>query len=477
MMKILASTQNPFDIFDSNPWVPDGSFTNDDKRYHELVRLSRFYYRNDPFVSAVINRIAEVGATEVIIDQGNLTDNEYALLEYVKIRLQHYLKNAIRELLLSGLLYTEVTFKDVDSSYLRRIGVRYKIGAQLPSSISFRNPENLYLRSVTSPEDVVYFYKIPERLKDFILSDGVWPDTFEQDKETFRFLKEKYPKLVKAVKEGKDKLQIYPKYEVVRLNTSPDTTYPTPYLAPILPLLRHKRNLRRMDYALAARAIISILHIKVGNDEFPVTKDDEDVLDELRNEFAIPACRQPGDYERIFQLFTNHTVDINWIVPPLEALLNSDKYENVNDEILIGLGFPRSMLVGETKRSQAGNADISNAIVKTILHTIRNDVIIVIRQIIHDIIKLNGFRGRPSGIRLAPFNLVKFGEMVEALRDLYETGNISRDTYLSVIGASFKEEAVKMLQEQEFIKEHNLREYAPVPYSPQPESDNNKGQE
>ncbi len=464
--KVIANILSPFDTFEKNPWAPFSDQNEDRNRYVKIVRKSRFFYRYSPIISSVINRIAEIGATDIIIERGSLNSNESSLLDYVRVKLQRFLKDAIREILLSGLLFTEVFFEEVDAQKLRRLGIKYLQTAILPSSISFRNPENLILKSVLSPDDIVFYYKIPDKLRDFILNDGVWTDTGEKDEETYRILLEQSPTLVENVKKGVTEFRIEPNYEVIKLNSSPDTPYPTPYLTPIIPILEHKRNLRRMDYAMAARAIISILHVKVGNDEYPLTKDDEEILDELRAQFNIPAySSRYGDYERIFQLFTNHTVDINWVTPPIEALLNTEKYDNINEEILLGLGFPRYLIVGETRRSQAGNADIANSIIKTILQTIRNDIIIVIRQIMYDIMEKNKFRGRPGSIRLAPFNLVRFKELFEAYQYLYETANISRRTLNSLIGASYIEEAAKMKEEQEIISKEGLREFTPMPFS------------
>jgi len=130
-----------------------------------------------------------------------------------------------------------------------------------------------------------------------------------------------------------------------------DAEYPIPYLYPGLESYKHKRNLRRMDYSIASRVISAILHVKAGSDEFPLTEDQQDVLDDLESKFHWREGISPTDIERVFTLFTNHTIELNWVFPDVEALLNDKKYDAVNKDIILALGFPRILITGETERS------------------------------------------------------------------------------------------------------------------------------
>lgn len=450
------------DLYDSNPWEV-GLFQDSDRdHYVKRVKKSRFFYRNEPLISAIINRIADIGATDVVIGSGSLTKSETQLLNSISDMLVDYIRNAIRELLLSGLLFTEVYFDIYDDKELRLLGIQYKKEAILPKNITFRPPENLEIKGFIAQNDTSYYYIIPDKLIELIQTKG--KSVFGEDStELYKLLKENYPNIVKAVEKGENKVKVYPRYKVIYWNTMPDSVYPVPMLSPVLALLQHKRNIRRMDYSLAARAILMIMHIKAGNDEFPVTRDDEDILDDLREQMSLPSGTMY--YDRIFQLFTNHTIDIDWITPPVDVLLDDNKYKYIDEEILMGLGFPRMLLTAEATRSQASSQDLADFIMRTMLNPIRKSLLIVVRQIIYDIIEKNGFRGKPSFIQLKPVHFAKFRDLFEALRYLYETRVISRTTFADFIGLVHREEIEKISNENEYMRDMGVEEFAPVPYS------------
>lgn len=457
--KKIASSLINFDIFDKNPWAPFESGYNDKEKYREVVRKSRFFYREDPFIFSVINRLADIAVTEIVFDEGTLKTSEFELLKSVSTVLASYLKDAVRELLLSGLLYTEVYFDEFTSSDLRLLGIRYKRKAVLPKSIAFRNPEFIEMFGVVSPDDVVYFYEIPKQIIDVINN----PDK-EEHKDLFSVIKSRFPKLIRMVREGKTKIQITPKYRVIRLNSMTDSVYPVPYLAPVIPLLEHKRNIRRMDYAMAARAPLLIMHVRAGNDDYPVAKDDEDIIEDLRRQIYIPEAGDMESYSRIYQLITNHTIEIDWVYPPIEALLDTDKYIGINEEILLGLGIPRMILTGEAQRTQAGFADITDTVIHTMISNIRRELLILVKQILYDIITNNNFKGRIGEVRFEPIRLHRLRDFFEIVRFMYETGNLSRRSLAKFAGYDIVAELRQREKEEALMEERGLTKFAPVPY-------------
>lgn len=469
-LKFVAQISN-YDIFDKSPWVPFKEGFNSRDKYLEAIRKSRFYYREDPIIFSVINRISDIGTTRIVIDKGKLTKSEYEALQAISGYLLSYVKDAIRELLLTGLLYTEVVFEEIGVDELRTLGIPYKKSMVFPRTVFFRNPEFLHLVGASSPEDVEYIYEIPDYIVDIIDSGGesaVADIPKESARELYKKLQREAPEFVRKVKKGERFFRLQPKYRVIRLNSLSDSVYPVPYLKPVIPLLEHKRNIRRMDYALAARAILMIMHVKVGNDQYPLTKEDEEYLDELRQQMMLPGSIT-NIYDRIFQLFTPHVVDIDWITPPVDILLNVEKYEQINEEILMGLGFPRLVLYGESRRTQASAPDIANTIIHSMLDVIRSQIIVVIRQIINDVMIKNNFKGRPNVIRFEPMKIIRFRELFEAVRFLYESGSLSRQSLSEFAGYNFFEEVGKRYEEEQKLQEMNLPEFGPMPYSRNPD--------
>ena len=91
-------------------------------------------------------------------------------------------------------------------------------------------------------------------------------------------------------------------------------------------------------------------------------------------------------------------------------------------------------------------------------------------EIIKDIVKANGFKEAP-GVRFQPINLHSYQNFVQAMQFLYDGGNVSRETLDEAFGFNFDEELTKKIDEKGKLKESGVEEFAPKPYSPQP----NKG--
>ena len=161
-----------------------------------------------------------------------------------------------------------------------------------------------------------------------------------------------------------------------------------------LELLIHKRNLRAMDYAMISRVIDAILHVKVGNDTFPLTEEDDDIIDELQSQFN--RNRNVNNQERVFQFFTNHTVEISWVIPPLDALLDSGKYAEINQEILYSLGFPKFLVTGEKDKSNTGST--SSALLSPVnsMTAVRNEFALFLNAIFIEMSSRNSFSEVPA---------------------------------------------------------------------------------
>ena len=172
-----------------------------------------------------------------------------------------------------------------------------------------------------------------------------------RDLELYKILIDNYPDMVAAINSGSREMRLDNDL-VIRRKFLPDNPYPISYVASSLEALQHKRKLRRMDYSIIDKVISAIMHIKVGSDDFPITDapEDKEYIDDISTQLQMRANSRLN-LERIFQLITNHTVEIEWIFPDIELLLNDKKYDDINQEILFGLGFPRILITGESQRT------------------------------------------------------------------------------------------------------------------------------
>ena len=222
-----------------------------------------------------------------------------------------------------------------------------------------------------------------------------------------------------------------------------------------------------MDYSIASRVITAIQLFKLGNDTYPVTEDDEDVFDYIKSQMLWRNSNGKS-VEKVFQLFAPHTLDVSWVFPDTTALLDETKYSSVNRDIIYALGLPQILIVGETERSAAGgNNELALFSPQKTMENLRNKILNVIKDICYEVSSRNNFKTTPN-VEFAPLNLVEFSAYTAALKDLYDTGNISRSTYSKYFGYSFDDEMELKEKENKVLKEKELGEFAPRPFSPTP---------
>jgi hypothetical protein len=218
-----------------------------------------------------------------------------------------------------------------------------------------------------------------------------------------------------------------------------------------------------MDYSIASRVISAIQIIKLGNDLFPLTEDDEEQLTDIKNQMY---WRNTGgqDVERIFQLFSNHTLEIEWVFPNTEALLDDTKYKEVNRDIFYGLGFPAILVTGETERTGASDAEYAMLSPTQTMEAYRRKILEVLNDIASETLKLNGMKGSTE-ITFKPINLSSFRYFVDAMIKLYETGNISKETFVSQFGMNYEDEFERREREKEQLDASGLEEFPQQPFT------------
>lgn len=448
----------------TNPWSysQENLKSLDYDKYVELVNECRFFYRTEPLVSTVINKLVEIAINDIVISKNGLTDNEFRVFKSMKPKLLQFAEEMALESLLSGLVVPEVKISTVLKDDLKLWGIKRFDSLQLPVSMWVRDPKTIKISTSMMSDTPSYYLVIPDEVIYFIQNDGKY-SSGEEDKNMFDLLKTLYPEFVKLVKKGERQILLENKY-IFRRRYLSDDPYPIPYIASALDALKHKRNMRRMDYSLTTKVIGAFLHAKVGNNEFPVTDDEEDqaYLDNLRTQLNW-RFRNNNDLDRVFQLITNHTVELNWVFPDVQALINDSKYIDINQEILFGLGFPRVLITGESQRSgSATDPEISLISPIKTMENIRRKVLEVIRNICRDVAIANNFKDFPE-VRFVRLNLNKFGEFIDAINKLYDVGGLSRQSLGDFLGYDFDEELMEREREEKLFEKLNI---APVGLNP-----------
>lgn len=450
----------------TNVWTDAIKSMNKPYGYDEFVttvQLCRFFYRTEPVVSTVINKFVEIGINGLNFSKNNLTDNEFRVFTSLEPKLLDFAEQMAIEYLLSGLVAPEIGYSKInDKNYIFSLGVKKYSSLELPDSMWIRDPKSITIYTHWLSDKPTYYVKIPANIVSFIQNKGKFSDG-KEDIELYKLLVDFYPEFVAAINKGLTEVPLENNLIFRRRYTS-DNAYPIPYIASSLDALQHKRKLRRMDYSLIDKVISAILHVKVGSDDFPVTESEEDqgYLDELRSQMRMRGNTEQL-MERIFQLFTNHTVELNWVFPDSSILLDVEKYSDINQEILFGLGFPRVLITGEAAKTGTSDPELAMiAPIKT-MENFRKRIIEVIRNICREVALRNGFKNPPH-VEFEALNLHSFKDFIEGLGKLYDASALSRTTLAKVYGKDFNEELDLLEAESKELKSRNLPGFGPTPF-------------
>ena len=450
----------------TNPWTDAKLSMNkpyDFDKFVETTSLCRFFYRTEPVVSTVVNKLVEIGINDLVFSKNKLSDNEFRVYKAIKPRLLEFAEQMAQEYLLSGLVVPEVGWGTInDKEFIFSLGVKKLSSLTLPDSMWVRDPKSIKIFTFLLGDKPTYFVKIPNEVVQFVRTGGKMPDGTEQ-KELFELIKDYYPEFVKAVNEGKTEIPLFNE-NVIRRKFTSDNPYPISYVTSSLDALQHKRKLRRMDYTLIDKVITAIFHVKVGSDNFPVSEspEDQELLDDLNTQLRLRGNSEQL-LERVFQLVTNHTVELSWVFPDVDLLLDNKKYEDINQEILFGLGFPRVLITGESQRTGTSDPELAMlAPVKT-MENFRSKIIEVIRDICTKVAIENGFRNAPS-VEFKALSLHNFADFINGLSKLYDASALSRTDLAKIYGFDFMEQVDKLEVENTELTNRGLPTFGPTPF-------------
>lgn len=422
--------------------------------YHESIRLCRYFYRRDGIANTVVNRISEITATTLrnrrrtLIGEGDISDTEFELFNIVARRIQAYLQTIILSYLIDGMAIPQYEIVRIMGSRVsNKLGrTRY----YLPEGIWCRNPETIILKRILLGGKRRAFIRIPSQDVQFVQNRGTWPDG-TSDRDTYNALKEELPEYIAAIEAGQT---VFPIDDyIIHRKLLPHNEYPLPFLESALNALDHKRYLKMMDRSIATRAIEAFRHIKVGNDEYPADDDDIDA--------TKAAMNQTSSLERVYNLYTNHTIDISWVVPPLEIIMNDAKYNEANADIFFAVGFPRILTVGETEKSNAADNKIAALGIIATLKSIQLDVLEWIKRLYTEVAEKNNISRIPEPYFTA-IPLADVTQLIQYARDMLELGVISKDTAAAFYGSDHATETDQLFYEKEIDEELN-----PEPEIPQ----------
>lgn len=449
----------------ANPWKDPAKEVDKEVEFDDfvkIIRLCQFFYTTEPMVSTVINKLVEIGINDLTISKSGLSENEFRVFTALKPRLLEYAETLAQEFFLSGLVVPEISYGAVDKDTIFELGIKKYSRLIFPVSMWVRNPETIKINTSVMSDQPSYYFVVPDEVVSFIKEGGKYPDGRE-DEELYTKLKTYYPEFVSKVLAGETEFLLDNKL-IVRRKFLSDNPYPIPYISPVLDALQHKRKMRRVDYSIMDKMLGAILHIKVGSDEFPATNAEEDVamLDEIRSQLSYRFMTDQN-LERIFQLVTNHTVNLEWVFPDTELLRDTEKYNDINQEILFGLGFPRVLITGEAARSGTSDPEIALISPVKTLESMRRKIIKIIREICKQVAIQNSFK--VPQVNFKALNLHAFKDFMEALFKVYDSSGVSRTALAESLGYDIMEQLDNLEKEKQELDKRELSGVGVQPFS------------
>lgn len=431
-----VAAQNPMAYPDLRPGLQLIGKSN--KSYFKVIEDCRYYYETDSLAGTILNRMVDLAITTLRNRKRSRytkTDIEEETLAYFNVvaeKLQAFLKICALEFLIDGMaIPAYTTTKTMGNRYSEYLGrTRYVF----PDVFWCRNPEHIELKRKPGGVGNYVYLKIP--MEDITLIKKKGKPGREEE---YNALVRDFPEYVAAIEAGK-KIFLLDTFVVYRSLTAYNT-YPIPYLQNALEPMEHKASLKLMDRSIARRATEAIRHIKVGDKEYPA--DDDDITD---TQTSIQSNAQLG--ERVFNWVTNHTVEINWDYPPMEALMSEHKYIESNRDIFFSLGFPRIWVVGETEKSNASDNAIASLGPLATLKNIREQLLIWIKLFYRELGDKNKFDRIPEPYFM-PINMTDVSALIQYGKDYIEQRVISKDTIAQYYNTDYENEQPQIEVEQE----------------------------
>ena len=464
----FSSAANQVRVSSANTLMGTGSelvFSEPDrmelpKDYTKLIKLCRFFYKHDPIAGTVLNKMVDCAITPLRNRKSKCTDVEYAVYRALEPGLQEFFRNACLEYLLSGLLLTEYEWVKRSGNTIRGLAPQRKVW--LPDNFWFRDPATIQIKPSFLPNRKNYYVKVDTKLIQFIKENGKAGIIDGCGPEEYKVLVENYPEFVTQVKASKSGslLVLLPDADPMTGRCLPDELYPIPYMTNALESLMHKRNMRQMDYAIAARVTSAIQLIKMGNDDYPVTSEDDFNALKAR----INSTSEKSTPERLFQLFTNHTVTIEWVYPNTEAMLNDEKYRSIDNDVISAFGFPRSLITGETLRSNVGGEELASFSPLATMEGIRDKFVNWTAALYEEIRVKNDFKNAPIP-KFEPIRLYKLSDLNKIGESLYKEGSLSRTSRLESQGYDLETEVERLTDEREVYEQNKLEPAPAMPFS------------
>lgn len=269
--------------------------------------------------------------------------------------------------------------------------------------------------------------------------------------ETKEYIKKIPSELKKQIESGKVSLDMS-KTHVMHVRKDTWQDWADPFLSSIVQDILYKQKLRQAELS-AIDGILNVIRIwKLGDHKIGILPDIA-AISKLSN--IIASNTGGGSMDIIW----DSMIEMVPHYPPVNEILDPKKYDQVNKDILIGLGVPEVLLGGH-------GANFSNSFIqlKTLVEKLkgyRNKAIEFIEEEVGVVCEAFGIKERPT-VSFSQMNLDDENVTKKLILNLWDRKIISTDAVLEVFGKDFPIEVSKIALETEEFKKHKIEPLSPL---------------
>lgn len=344
-----------------------------------------------------------------------------------------FIENAKAALREQGKNITKVRLKEIETAAKKNIWSK----GYLPVAYTVLNPLLVTIDGNLLFNNASVKLTPPPELKDLLKKKA--SDLSEEEK---RLIKGLPSELKKAADKGGEYTLDPRLVGQITYRKQPYERYAKPRSARLFDNIEYKTALRQADLSTLDGITNYILKITIGNDEYPVVRQEE--LDAVAQLFNTPS--------KSFDVVWNHTLQVEKIVSPeIAEILGQEKYEQVNDDMSIGLAVSRAIIdgAGDTSASEV------NLITKGLMEEInyaRREITRWIYKEYQQIAEAVGFDRIPK-VRWDESVLKDTILYMNTLAQLVDRRMLSYQTALEELGYDFPNESKNMKSEFKLVQD------------------------
>lgn len=384
---------------------------------HKKIQLATEVYFKEPIVGTAVDLMVDFSSSGFT---NECDDSEIKKL-YDKWCEEMHINQLLENIFLDYYRCGNVTIYRSDTNARVMKKRRGKTGDDIsqysfPAGYTVLNPMNVF---VYGP--LLFDYEILQ----LSISSQFMGSVSDNKNFSTELLKGLPKELADAIKNGSGLITLDPNRTTrITRKKQPYERYASPFLERVFEPVIYKQKLRLMDMSTIEGLVNQLVTVTVGDKDFPATTDDLDAIAEL---FQTPS--------KAYTVFWNHTLQVKFHKPEGLDTLTQDKYKQVNEDIIAGLGISRVLLDGQGANFSTAWVSILSMIER--LENAREKVKYWLENEYKRIAEENGFKTYPR-VRFNRMNLREDTYIRDVLLAMYDRGLLDAEDVLTETGRDYE---------------------------------------